>query len=226
MPAAAVALANRRQIMPRLFRRPRIRADRNLGAETRRAHRNRISALRIQVIRDELVVAFQIVAGQIEGNHAARFAGAVANDMQRFQMPLIKRLEKLLNIGLLDNLLQRHMLHVPDDPLHHIRTLRALDHQRQLHGRRAQFHGRFRIRILRAIDDIRPVHQIVEIRRRKAPLLASPWCEMKFVHDLNDGSYIFFSRMLRLEMAARLPASETRSDDGRTTRSASGCWNT
>src|SRR5580698_1387362 len=72
MAAAAVALADGCQVMPRLLGRPRIRPYRDLCPETRRAHRHRVRAPRIQVIRDELVVAFEIVAGEVERNDAAR----------------------------------------------------------------------------------------------------------------------------------------------------------
>ena len=46
------------------------------------------------------------------------------------------------------------------------------DHQRQLHGRLTQLDGRPGIRILRAVDHQRPVHEVRQIRRVKAKALA------------------------------------------------------
>ena len=58
--AAAVPFADARQVVPRLRGRPRVRAHRNPGAETRGAHRHRVHGLREQVVGDEPVVAFHI----------------------------------------------------------------------------------------------------------------------------------------------------------------------
>src|SRR5947209_4502483 len=43
-----------------------------------------------------------------------------------------------------------------------MRSLRGFNDQCELHGRRSQFYRRLRIRVLRAIDDERPLHEIVE----------------------------------------------------------------
>ena len=47
----------------------------------------------------------------------------------------------------------------------------ALDHERELHGRRTQLHGGLGVRILSAIDDIGPVNKLRQIRRLVAELL-------------------------------------------------------
>src|SRR5271165_4821989 len=87
MTAAAVALADGGEIMPRFDRRPGVRTDGNLGPETGRAHRHRVNSLRIDVVRDELVVALEIESSQIEGDYAALFVRLIPDNAQRFQMP-------------------------------------------------------------------------------------------------------------------------------------------
>ena len=51
----------------------------------------------------------------------------------------------------------------------------AFDHQREFHGRSAQFNGRFCVRILRPVYDFGPVHQVVEIRRIENRTFSAPW---------------------------------------------------
>src|ERR1035441_4566361 len=81
--AAAVAFANRRQVVRGLPWGPWIRTHGNLCAETGAAHRNRIRGIRKQVIRNELVVALHIAPVEIEEHHPAVFAGTVADDLDR-----------------------------------------------------------------------------------------------------------------------------------------------
>ena len=69
------------------------------------------------------------------------------------------------------------VLHPADDLLHDVGALGGFDHQRQLHGRRAQFHRRPGIGILGAIDDQRPGHQVVQVRGAKAEAVAGHACD-------------------------------------------------
>jgi hypothetical protein len=48
------------------------------------------------------------------------------------------------------------VLHPADDLLYDSGPFGPLDHQRQLHGRRAQLHGGLGIGVLRAVDDVGP----------------------------------------------------------------------
>ncbi len=64
------------------------------------------------------------------------------------------------------------MPHVPDDFLDRPRALRRFDHQRQLHRRFAQCNRLLRAAVHRAIDDIGPLHQLIQPRIAIAELLA------------------------------------------------------
>jgi len=64
--AAAVAFANGGQVVRRLGRRPWIRAHRNLGARGRRADRKPCTPNPETDNRNELVIALDVVAGEIE----------------------------------------------------------------------------------------------------------------------------------------------------------------
>ncbi len=55
-------------------------------------------------------------------------------------MTVPQRLKHRLHIRLGDNLIEWHMLHIPDNPLHHIGALGTLYHQRQLHRGLTQFY--------------------------------------------------------------------------------------
>src|SRR6185312_9664821 len=68
--AAAVALADSREIILQRTLCPRIGAHRNLGPERRSRDRNRIGGFREQIVRDKLVVAFYALLDQIEVHHA------------------------------------------------------------------------------------------------------------------------------------------------------------
>src|SRR5580704_19426426 len=57
--ASAVTFADSRQIYFRLLRSPRIRAHGNLHAKTALAQAHAVDRLGMQIIRDELVVAFE-----------------------------------------------------------------------------------------------------------------------------------------------------------------------
>ena len=61
---------------------------------------------------------------------------------------------------------QRFVPHLADDLLHDFRALRAFDHQRQASGGLAEFHGFLGVCVLRAVDDVGPLNQFFEIRRR------------------------------------------------------------
>src|SRR5581483_2745988 len=69
MPAAAIALTDLREIRKladRLFR-PWIRANRDLGAKARLRKANVVGAMRVQIVRDELVVALGRLIGDVKG---------------------------------------------------------------------------------------------------------------------------------------------------------------
>ena len=66
-----------------------------------------------------------------------------------------------------------------------LRSRRRLDHEHQPHRRFLQFHRDLRVRELRAVDDVRPMNEFLEVRRSSiAENVPCATCAMNFVHDL------------------------------------------
>ena len=63
-------------------------------------------------------------------------------------------------------------LHPADDPLDDVGAFGGFDDQRQLHRGRAELDGRLGVGILGAVDDQRPVDQVVQVRGLEAEPLA------------------------------------------------------
>ena len=72
----------------------------------------------MQVIGDELVVAFELRVDQIERHNAALTLGGLADHIDGGDVPLVQRLIELLHFRIVDNLLQRPGTHLANDPLH------------------------------------------------------------------------------------------------------------
>src|SRR2546421_1467147 len=107
MSTAAVSLADRRDVVTARSRRPRIRADGNLRALRRPRQRDRVSRLRKQVIRNELVEAFETLLDEIE-LHDIFLENRFAPDcFQRVAMQLQDRLKTALHLCAGGNLAQR-----------------------------------------------------------------------------------------------------------------------
>ena len=108
-------------------------------------------------------------------------------------MALVERLIQRLDLRLRDDLRQLAVLHPADDLLHDAAAFGGFDHQRQLHRRSAQFHGRPGVGILRAVDDQRPVHQVVQIGRAEAEAVAG--------HAADERGAGFVARVVQLPAA-------------------------
>ena len=80
MSAASVAFTNLGQIDDGLFGSPGVRADRDLHAETALAESNAIDRFRMEVVGNELVVALEIVIGDVEENGPVDALGALLQD--------------------------------------------------------------------------------------------------------------------------------------------------
>src|SRR6266849_3145169 len=129
---------------------PRIRPDRDLGAVGRCAYADRVKAIRIEQVRDELVVALEVLVAHVEEDNAVASLSALAQQFNRALVALEQR---------------------PDQPGHQARLGGRFDHQRKLRGRLGQPHGGLRRGVLRAVNDVAPVDQIGERPRIEAKLL-------------------------------------------------------
>src|SRR5690348_7954006 len=83
VPAATISLTNLRDVVPPRLGRPWIRSDRDLRALWPARQRHRVSRLRIQVVRDELVEAFVTLVNQIKLHHAVRKLRLAPHGFQR-----------------------------------------------------------------------------------------------------------------------------------------------
>src|SRR5688500_16517078 len=106
MAAAAVALADRCEVVARLLGRPWVGADRHLGAKAGAHHGNGVDGVREQVIRDELVIALNAAVGEIEENHLAVGAAGIADDVDGFEMMTVERLEESAHFRFLHDLVE------------------------------------------------------------------------------------------------------------------------
>src|SRR2546425_2630841 len=91
VPAAAVAFTDSCQVDRRLRRRPGIGSHRNLHTETAFAQSNAVGALGMQVVRDELVVAFEVLIGDVEEDSAIFRFGPLLEDGNRALVTLEQR---------------------------------------------------------------------------------------------------------------------------------------
>src|ERR1041385_128108 len=64
--ATAIALTNLGKVGKLVGLCPRIRAHRHFGAEAAAAQAHAVGALRMEVIRDELVISLEFVVGDVE----------------------------------------------------------------------------------------------------------------------------------------------------------------
>src|ERR1700728_4706544 len=83
MATSSVAFTDLREIHHRLRRRPRIRSHGNLHPETTLAQAHAVNRFRMQIIRNELVVALKFVVSDIEENRAIFRFNALAQNPHR-----------------------------------------------------------------------------------------------------------------------------------------------
>src|SRR6202041_3687969 len=77
----AIAFTNLRQINLRLLRSPRIRPHRYLHAKAALAEPHAVNGLRMQIVRNEFVVALEFLVRDVEKNRAIGTFGALSQDL-------------------------------------------------------------------------------------------------------------------------------------------------
>ena len=92
MASTPITFTNGRQVVLRGFWRPGIGTNRNFSSETRSAHRNSVGGVWKQVVRNEFVITLQTAIGKIEGHNAVVLDCPVLYQVDRPQVPLVKRL--------------------------------------------------------------------------------------------------------------------------------------
>ena len=142
---------------------PGIKADGNFRARRRQADADRIDALRKQVIRNELAVAFGVFIAQIKIDDAAIKLGARADQIDHAQVAFIERLKGGGNYGVSHNLGKPTVPHALNDAIHDGAVAARFDDQHQLERRRGKLYGGLGILVLRAVDDVGPFDQLRQI---------------------------------------------------------------
>jgi hypothetical protein len=89
-----------------------------------------------------------------------------------------------------------------DDLLHGLRAPGAFDDQSETRGGGAQLHGFLRVGVLRAVDDIGPFDQFVEVRRLETEAFFAATVAMYMVQERKLGSYIFRPLVSRRKFSA------------------------
>ncbi len=162
MAAAAEFFRERRQILIGGCLIPRVGAQRDFRARRGSADAHGINTFRVQQIGYELVVAFEIQIAYVEENNAvARFA-PLAQNFNRFAVPLEKRSKMLGHQRQLHHFAERPVSEFGNDSRRQAIFRRCFNHQRQLRRRLGKLDRRLRRRILRPVDDVAPMNQVCE----------------------------------------------------------------
>src|SRR5271170_7102758 len=94
VPAAAVALANLRQVDDRFRRRPGIRSDRNFHPETALAQAHAVDGFRLEVVGDKFVVSLEVQIRDIEKECPIFQLHALTKNLDGTLMSFEKRRQK------------------------------------------------------------------------------------------------------------------------------------
>src|SRR5215470_8424271 len=96
MTATTIAFANLRNVVRPGTRCPGIRPHRNLGTMWPTSQRHRVSSLRIEIVRNELVETLVPFVDKIEMHDTASVCCLAANGLKRLQMLSQYRFETTL----------------------------------------------------------------------------------------------------------------------------------
>ena len=171
MAAAAIALADLGQIHQVRGVGPGIGAHRHLAAEAALAQAHAVDALRVQIVRDELVVAFELLIGEVVEHGALAGIGALAHNLNRALVAGEQRLQQRRHERLLQHRGQRMVRQQRHQPRHEGGILRSFDDHGQPHGGLAHLHCAARVWEQGAVDDVRPLDQLGCRRGMKAEAL-------------------------------------------------------
>src|SRR5438477_7253806 len=114
----------------------------------------------MQIVGHELVVALEVMIGDIKKQRAILGFGALAQHRDRALVTFEQRRQQRRNERLFQNFRQRLGNQQRNEPRHKAVVLSGLDYHGQLHGRRFHFYRGLGVGIHGAVDDIGPVHQI------------------------------------------------------------------
>src|SRR5208282_4483694 len=158
--ASTIALAEPGEIDGRLAFRPRVRSDRNLYPERTLAQADAVDRVGMQVVRNELVVAFEVEVGDIEENRAVFFYRALPQNLDGTPVAFEQRRQDGGYEWLLENFGERVVREQRNHALNEVAISGGFDGHGQLHGWGLHFYRRLCVYVHGAVDDIGPVHQL------------------------------------------------------------------
>src|ERR1700722_5852215 len=162
MTSATVTLTNLRQVDHLLRTRlgPGIGTNRNLRTKTRLAQAHTIRRVRMQKIRNKLVITLKRLIGNVKVQRAILRLSALRDQSQRLVMTLQQRRKKLRHKRLLQNLAKTHGRQQRDQFWNKRRVLARFNPQGQLHGGLRHFNSGLGTVVESAIHNVSPVDQI------------------------------------------------------------------
>jgi hypothetical protein len=195
MAAAAVLFSKRSEVLVRGGLVPGIGTERNLGANLRSTDAHGIQAFGMQQVGNKFVIAFEVQIADVKENHVVSRFAALAKNVDGSPMTIKQRLEVLCDQRELNHFRQWPVGEFRDDARRNVIFRRRFDDERELRGRLGKFHGRLWRGVLRTIDDVAPVNELVERRRVEAEF---------FVRDRRDqfraGFVLWFVEHVRTGM--------------------------
>src|ERR1019366_7142884 len=132
---------------------------------------NAVDRIGMQIVRNELVVAFELQIGDVEKNRTVFFFRALPQDVDGTPVPF----EQWRHDGgyerLLQNLRERMVREQRNQPLYEGTVTGGFDRHGQLQGRSFHFHRRLGVVIHGSIHDVGPIDQLRHRARIEAEVL-------------------------------------------------------
>src|SRR5262249_25550621 len=132
----------------------------------RLAYTDAVDAFREKIIRNEFVVAVEIVIADIELNHTILKMSGSTHDIDRLDMMFVQLLECLTYHRILNDLSKRTRLQIADDLVNQTRIVGRFDDQHQLHRGLFKLDRGLSVRELGAINNVCPMDQLVQVGHR------------------------------------------------------------
>src|SRR5579885_1207949 len=153
--AAAVALADRGDVVAARARAEGVRADGDFRAEGPARDRDRVGRLRADVVRDELVEALDAFVNQVEGDDAAVVRSLASNHLDGFEVARAQRREPPLRRLVRRHFVERAAGEFADRVLDEL-VVRVLDDLHELERGFFQLDGLGGVLVESSVNRVRP----------------------------------------------------------------------
>src|ERR1700692_3708538 len=157
---AASPWATSNEIAPTRACRPRVRPDRNLYPERTLADADAVNRIRMKIVGNEFVVAFEVEVGDVEKNRAVFFYAALPQNLDGPLVAFEQRRQDGGNEWFFKNAGERLVGKQRNHRLDEVAVGGGFDGHGQLHGRSFHLHRRLRVFVHGAVDDVGPLDQL------------------------------------------------------------------